>query len=93
MKTVAAIRHVAFEDLGSFASVLAQRGFDLRYLEAGVDRLDDLDPGEPDLLVVLGGAGISIPDLRAESARLAPTLEQQGRRFFDAWLTAVDDRP
>ncbi|MTW19655.1 glutamine amidotransferase [Allochromatium palmeri] len=236
MKTVVAIRHVAFEDLGSFASVLAQRGFSLRYLEAGVDQLDDLDPSEPDVLVVLGGpigayeesnypfirdelrllekrlqadrptlgiclgaqlmaralgarvypgprkeigwmplhlspegqvvplahvdgaltsmlhwhgdtfdlpagatrlastdlypnqafswgrsalalqchpevragqlerwlighaselagAGISIPDLRAESARLAPTLEQQGQRFFDAWLTAVDAHP
>jgi GMP synthase (glutamine-hydrolysing) len=55
MKTVVAIRHVVFEDLGSFASSLAQRGFELRYLDAGLDRLDDLDPNEPDLLVVLGG--------------------------------------
>lgn len=236
MKTAVAIRHVAFEDLGSFASVLSQRGWALRYLEAGVDRLDDFDPAKPDLLVMLGGpigayeeasypfirdelsllqrrlqadrptlgiclgaqmmaralgarvypgprkeigwtplrlspegqvsplahldgaltsmlhwhgdtfdlpagatglassdpypnqafcwgrsalalqchpevrasqierwlighagelaaAGISIPDLRAESARLAPTLEQQGRRFFDAWLTTIDTHP
>lgn len=236
MKTVVAIRHVAFEDLGSFASILAQRGWELGYLEAGVDRLEHLDPSEPDLLVVLGGpigayeeanypfirdelrllerrvqsdrptlgiclgaqmmaralgarvypgprkeigwtplhlspagyasplvhvdgartsmlhwhgdtfdlpagatrlastdlypnqafswgrsalalqchpevcasqlerwlighaselagAGVSIPALRAESARLAPTLEQQGQRFFDAWLTAIDDHP
>lgn len=49
MKTAVAIRHVAFEDLRSFA--------------------------------------------RAESARPAPTLEQQGRRFFDAWLTMIDARP
>ncbi|QGU32166.1 glutamine amidotransferase [Thermochromatium tepidum] len=232
MKTAVAIRHVAFEDLGSFAGVLTQRGWVLRDLEAGIDRLGDIDPIEPDLLVVLGGpigayeeasypfirdalrllerrlqsdrptlgiclgaqmmaralgarvypgpdkeigwtplrlspagqrsplanldgaltsmlhwhgdtfdlppgatrlastdlylnqafswgrsalglqchpeiradqferwlighavelniAGISIPDLRAESARLAPTLEQQGRRFFDAWLTTI----
>ncbi len=35
MKTVLAIRHVAFEDLGSFAPVLAERGYAIRYLEAG----------------------------------------------------------
>ena len=55
MKTAIAIRHVAFEDMGSFATVLAERTIVLRYLEAGVDDLSGLDPCEPDLLVVLGG--------------------------------------
>lgn len=55
MKSAVAIRHLAFEDLGSFAEVLAQRAVALRYLEAGVDDLSRLDPAEPDLLVVLGG--------------------------------------
>lgn len=55
MKTAVAIRHLAFEDLGSFAGVLAQRAVALRYLEAGVDDLSRLDPEEADLLVVLGG--------------------------------------
>ena len=41
----------------------------------------------------LAAAGISIPDLRAENARLAPTLEQQGQRFFDAWLTTIETSP
>ena len=55
MKTVLAIRHVAFEDLGSFAPVLAERGYAIRYLEAGYDDLATLDPLADDLLVMLGG--------------------------------------
>ena len=37
-----AIRHVAFEDLGSFEPVLAERGFRVRYVEA-TDGLRDAD--------------------------------------------------
>lgn len=55
LKTAVAIRHVAFEDLGSFAPVLARRGVDLRYLEAGVDDLARIEACAPDLLIVLGG--------------------------------------
>lgn len=55
MKTALAIRHVAFEDLGTFAAVLSARNIDLRYVEAGVDDLARLDPCAADLLVVLGG--------------------------------------
>ncbi|MBF0261661.1 MAG: glutamine amidotransferase [Magnetococcales bacterium] len=55
MKTVLAIRHVAFEDLGSLEPLLLERGFALRYLEAGVDDLAGVDPLADDLLVVLGG--------------------------------------
>jgi GMP synthase (glutamine-hydrolysing) len=55
MPVAVAIRHVCFEDLGSFAGALAARGFELRYLEAGVDDLAGFDPLVPDLLVVLGG--------------------------------------
>ncbi len=51
---VFAVRHVAFEDLGSFAAVLARRGGKIDYLEAA-DGFDGLDPLAPDLLVVLGG--------------------------------------
>lgn len=47
-----AIRHVPFEDLGAFAPVLARRGFDVRYAEAGETALED---GNADLLIVLGG--------------------------------------
>lgn len=49
-----AIRHVAFEDLGTFAEPIAAAGYATRYAEAGTDSLDDADAA--DLLVVLGGA-------------------------------------
>lgn len=51
--SVLAIRHVAFEDLGSFAPILEQRGFTLRYADAGYDDLTEV--GSYDMLVVLGG--------------------------------------
>lgn len=55
MKSVLAIRHVAFEDLDRFAPILAERGYAIRYREAGFDDLTALDPLADDLLVVLGG--------------------------------------
>ena len=55
MKTALAIRHVAFEDLGSFAPVLVRRGCHVVFREAGADDLAAIDPLGPDLLVVLGG--------------------------------------
>lgn len=53
MKTAIAIRHVAFEDAGSIAGVLEERGVMLRYLDAGVDDLAEAK--DADLLMVLGG--------------------------------------
>lgn len=48
------VRHVAFENLGTFAPVLASAGFDLSVMDAGVD--DVSDPIlRSDLVVVLGG--------------------------------------
>ncbi len=53
MQNAIAIRHLAFEDAGIVADVLAERGIALRYLEAGVD---DLSPAkDADLVLVLGG--------------------------------------
>lgn len=54
-RTVLAIRHVQFEDLGGFADVLGGNGFAVHYRDAGVDDLRALDPLAPELLVVLGG--------------------------------------
>jgi GMP synthase (glutamine-hydrolysing) len=54
-KTAVAIRHVAFEDLGSLASVLERRGYRIEIAEAGVDDLREISATVPDLLVVLGG--------------------------------------
>ncbi|MDO5618494.1 glutamine amidotransferase [Kocuria sp.] len=50
-----AIRHVAFEDLGSLETVLGKRGYAVRYLDAGVDPLEPHTVMDADLLVVLGG--------------------------------------
>ncbi len=48
------VRHVAFEDLGTFAPVLSAAGFDLSVMDAGVDEL--FEPiVRSDLVVVLGG--------------------------------------
>lgn len=52
MKTALAIRHVPFEDLGVFGPALAQRGFMVRYAEAG-DRL--LNEAMESLVIILGG--------------------------------------
>ena len=52
-KTLLAIRHVAFEDLGGFEAPLKEAGYAIRYADMGVD--DVADFGDPDLLVVLGG--------------------------------------
>jgi GMP synthase (glutamine-hydrolysing) len=46
---------VAFEDLGNLADVLHQNDFKVAYTEAGLDDLRQLDPLEPELLIVLGG--------------------------------------
>ncbi len=55
MPTTLALRHVAFEDLGTLAPILARRGHTVRYVEVPVASLAEVDPLEPDLLVVLGG--------------------------------------
>ncbi|WP_245217813.1 glutamine amidotransferase-related protein [Pseudomonas eucalypticola] len=55
MKSAWVVRHLAFEGLGVFAEVLEQRGYRVRMFEAPVTDLAELDAGEPDLLVLLGG--------------------------------------
>jgi GMP synthase (glutamine-hydrolysing) len=55
MKRAIAIRHVAFEDLGALAPVLASRGYQIIYLDAGVDDLERVGVDAGDLLIVLGG--------------------------------------
>jgi GMP synthase (glutamine-hydrolysing) len=48
-----AVQHVAFEDTGVLAALLAARGWQLSTLQAGIDPLDDAE--HADLLIVLGG--------------------------------------
>ena len=54
MKSVVAIRHVAFEDLGTFEPVLRDAGYAIRYCDIALD--DPAAVGSAtDVLVVLGG--------------------------------------
>lgn len=54
-KTALAVRHLAFEDLGLLEPVLVERGYQVRYVDAGVDSIDPQALADADLLVVLGG--------------------------------------
>lgn len=55
MPVAIAIRHVAFEDLGTFAAVLERRGWKVSYRDATVDDLAAPDLATADLVLVLGG--------------------------------------
>lgn len=54
-RTAIVIRHLAFEDLGAFAPVLEHAGYQIHYVDVGIDELTAIDPLKPDLLIVLGG--------------------------------------
>lgn len=53
-KTIYAIQHLAFEDLGSLEDLFYQLGFRVRYFEAGVDDLKQAFEYEG-LTIILGG--------------------------------------
>ncbi|MGF6727625.1 hypothetical protein P3T43_007017 [Paraburkholderia sp. GAS41] len=55
LQHVVAIRHVDFEDLGTFDAVIRTRGAEIGYVEAALDDLSVIDADGLDLLVVLGG--------------------------------------
>jgi len=80
---VVAIRHVHFEDLGSFEQVLGERGRRVRYVDVGSSRVEVLDVLEPSLLVVLGGP-LSVYD-DAQYPTIAP-LAALVRQRIDAGL-------
>jgi GMP synthase (glutamine-hydrolysing) len=54
-RTCLAVRHVSFEDLGLLGPLVAARGYDIRYHDAGLDRFDADTLVAPDLVIVLGG--------------------------------------
>lgn len=86
MKILLAVRHVPFEDLGSFGPLLAKAGYHVRYAEAVTADFAALAKERCDLVVVLGGPiGVNdgadfpfiTPELKFVEARLktdAPTL-------------------
>lgn len=78
-KTCLAVRHVAFEDLGLLGPLVAARGYDIRYHDAGIDRFDAETLVTPDLLIVLGGPiGVyeceTYPFITAEIAAVAARI-------------------
>lgn len=54
-RSVQAIRHVRFEDLGSFETLLRKAGYDIAYVDVAKQDVGQLDPLGADLLLVLGG--------------------------------------
>jgi GMP synthase (glutamine-hydrolysing) len=54
-KSAVVLRHLPFEDLGSWNEALDAAGYNIHYLEAGFDDPAAIDPLAPDLLVILGG--------------------------------------
>lgn len=55
MKSVIAIRHLQFEDLGTLEPLLHELGYKIQYIDATVADLATVDVISPDLVVVLGG--------------------------------------
>ncbi|HEY4127620.1 MAG TPA: glutamine amidotransferase [Gammaproteobacteria bacterium] len=82
MKTLLAIRHLPFEDLGSLAMPLAEAGYSIRYVDAPTADFAALAKKEWDLLVVLGGP-IGVND-GADYPFIAPEL-----KFVEARLKAA----
>lgn len=54
MKTAVAIRHLSFENLGSWESIL-KHSYDIRYIEAPLGDIKSLNSETIDLLIILGG--------------------------------------
>ncbi len=54
-KSCVAVRHVAFEDLGLLGPLVAARGYDVRYHDAGIEPFEAETLLGPDLVIVLGG--------------------------------------
>ncbi|MFN3987242.1 MAG: glutamine amidotransferase [Rhodocyclaceae bacterium] len=59
-----AVRHVGFEDLGSFEAIFQDAGYDIEYVDAARRDLSAINPLQADLLVVLGGP-IGVNDAEA----------------------------
>jgi GMP synthase (glutamine-hydrolysing) len=82
VKNLLAIRHVPFEDLGSLAPMLAEKGYAIRYVDAPTADFLLLAKGSWDLLVVLGGP-IGVDDME-DYPFMAPEL-----KFIETRLRAA----
>ncbi|AUR51069.1 hypothetical protein [Aquella oligotrophica] len=54
-KTAHVIRHITYEDLGTFEPVLLDYGYKIKYFDAGYDDFLQLSDNPADLLVLMGG--------------------------------------
>jgi hypothetical protein len=84
LKRALAIRHLAFEDLGTVAGVLEARGYQTIYLDAGVADLSRVELAENDLLAILGGPigayeEATYPVLRQEMLLIERALKRRSR--------------
>lgn len=55
MKKALVLTHVAFENLGNLEAMLKKRNYAIEYVHAPVAEFAQLNPQDPDLLVILGG--------------------------------------
>ncbi len=81
-RTCLALRHVAFEDLGTLEPLFRDRGFRIRYIRAGAPCPSVREWLEADLCVVLGGpVGVgdteSYPYLKTELDLVRMRLESR----------------
>ncbi|MFX1685117.1 glutamine amidotransferase [Paraburkholderia sp. A1RO-5L] len=77
-REVLAIRHVYFEDLGSFERVLGDRGRPVRYVDVGFARVGALNPVSASLMVILGGPINACDDARYPTlAPIAGLIERR----------------
>ncbi len=92
MKQAVAIRHVHFEDMGTFGAVLEEHGYRINYVDAGWDDLAAVDAVTPNLFVILGGPigayeEDKYPFLETELALISRRLES-GRPILGLCLGA-----
>jgi GMP synthase (glutamine-hydrolysing) len=73
-REVLAVRHVYFEDLGSFERVLGDRGRPVRYVDVGFARVGALNPVSASLMVILGGPINACDDARYPTLTSIATL-------------------
>lgn len=97
-RTCLALRHVAFEDLGTLEPLFRNRGFRTRYIRAGAPCPSVREWLEADLCVVLGGpVGVgdteSYPYLKTELDLVRMRLESRGRAFVPSPLSGGGARP
>ncbi|HJQ18546.1 MAG TPA: glutamine amidotransferase [Allosphingosinicella sp.] len=92
LKTAVAVRHVHFEDLGSFEPAVRAAGYALRYHDVAASGIDRPALDGADLLIVLGGPigayeDRTYPFLEAELA-LVEARMAQGRPLLGICLGA-----